>query len=363
MFWLDSISAYGVARHEEVTHVLKHHDIFISGRGVGLADFSKEEPFRPPSLLLEADPPLHTRTRGLMNKIVALPKLKSYEAHWHAKARELVSELIKNDSFDAVTDLAEKFPMMIFPDAVGLMDDGREHLLTYAAVVFNAFGPRNKIFENGMAGAAEANDWVAKACKRENLKSDGWGQAVYQSADRGDCTPEEAERLVRSFLSAGVDTTVNGVSNLIYAFTQFPDQWTKMEANQKWTRKAFNEGLRWRSTVQTFFRTTSQDTTLGGVEIPEGSKVLTFLAAANRDERRWDNSDQFIISRNTTGHVAFGHGIHTCLGQMVARMEADALLIAMRERISSIVADGPPVVRLNNTLCSFASVPVKISKL
>ena len=363
VFWLDSIGTYGVARYKEVTHVLSHHDIFISSRGVGLSDFSKEKPFRPPSLLLEVDPPLHTRTRELMNKVVALPLLKAMEEEWLAKAKLLVAELIKKDHFDAVTDLAEKFPMMIFPDAVGLMNESRDHLLTYAAIVFNAFGPRNKVFEDGMAGAAVATDWVAQACKRENLTKDGWGEAVYQSADRGDCTHDEAERLVRSFLSAGVDTTVNGFSNLIYAFTLHPDQWTKMGVDQSSTRKAFNEGLRWRSTVQTFFRTTSQDTTLGGIDIPEGSKILTFLAAANRDDRQWDNADDFSINRNASGHVAFGHGIHACLGQMVARMEAGVLLSAMREKISKIVPDGPPITRLNNTLCSLESLPVKIERI
>ena len=362
VFWLDAIGAYGVARHDEVTHVLKHHDVFISSRGVGLADFAKEKPFRPPSLLLEADPPLHTRTRDLMSRIVALPVLKDLESDWRRKAEILVDELVQKTGFDAVTELAEEFPLRVFPDAVGLLEEGRHHLMTYASIVFNAFGPRNKIFEEGMTRAAEANKWIEKACKRENLQSDGWGEAVYRSADRGDCSHEEAERLVRSFLSAGVDTTVNGISNLIYAFTQFPQEWEKMGTDSASTRRAFNEGLRWRSTVQTFFRTTIVDTKVAGVNIPAGHKVLAFLAAANRDERRWENPQVFSVQRNASGHVAFGHGIHVCLGQMVARMEADALLSAMRKKISRITAQGQPVSRLNNTLCSFASLPIKIEQ-
>ena len=362
VFWLEAIGAYGVARHDDVTHVLGNHDVFVSGRGVGVADFKYEPPFRPPSLLLEADPPVHTRTRGLMNKILALPVLKAMLPDWQAKARLLVSELIERGQLDAVTDLAEEFPMRIFPDAVGLMDEGREHLLTYANIVFNAFGPKNKIFEDGLRGSEIAVAWVTEACKRENLKPNGWGEAVYQSADRGECTHEEAERLVRSFLSAGVDTTVNGISNLMYAFTLFPEEWPKVEPNQQSTRRAFNEGLRWRSTVQTFFRTTSRDAKIGDTTIPEGSKIVTFLAAANRDERRWRDPDTFDVARNAAGHVAFGHGIHACLGQMVARMEADVLLTAMSERIKRITANGPAKHRLNNTLCSMASVPITIER-
>ncbi|GGX63199.1 hypothetical protein GCM10011309_11460 [Litorimonas cladophorae] len=298
-----------------------------------------------------------------MNRIVAMPVLKALENDWRGKAKTLVAELIEKDTFDAVTDLAEEFPMRVFPDAVGLMDEGRDHLLTYASIVFNAFGPKNEIFHSGMADADAAISWVTEACKRENLKPDGWGEAVFQSADRGDCTHAEAERLVRSLLSAGVDTTVNGISNLMYGFTQFPDEFGKMDTSQSSTRRAFNEGLRWRSTVQTFFRTAAHETSLAGVTIPEGSKVLTFLAAANRDERRWDNPEAFSVTRNASGHVGFGHGIHVCLGQMVARMEADALLSALREKITRITSAGPPVIRLNNTLCSIASLPVKLEKV
>lgn len=85
---------------------------------------------------------------------------------------------------------------------------------------------------------------------------------------------------------------------------------------------------------------------------------MTFLAAANRDERRWENADTFDITRNASGHVAFGHGIHACLGQMVAQMEADVLLTAMSEKIARINANGPATHRLNNTLSSMASVPI-----
>ena len=85
---------------------------------------------------------------------------------------------------------------------------------------------------------------------------------------------------------------------------------------------------------------------------------MTFLAAANRDERRWENADTFDITRNASGHVAFGHGIHACLGQMVAQIEADVLLTAMSEKIARINANGPATHRLNNTLSSMASVPI-----
>jgi hypothetical protein len=357
---LEVIGAYGMARFAEVQAALRDHETFCSSRGVGLADFSREEPFRPPSLLLEADPPLHDRTRGLMNRIVSPRALKELRPLWQAKAEALVDELVARRRFDAVKELSEVFPMMVFPDTIGLRDDGRENLLDYANIVFNAFGPRNAVFEEGNRGKEQAIGWVADACKRENLKSGGWGMAVYEAADRGECTADEAERLVRSFLSAGVDTTVNGIAHLVLGLAQHPPEFARLRDNPKLALKAFEESLRWDSTVQTFFRTTARDVTVADVPIPEGSKVLLFLAAANRDPRKWTNPDRFEIERVASGHVGFGFGIHQCLGQMVARLEGELIAVALAERVRSIWLTGEPVRRLNNTLHAIESLPVEV---
>jgi cytochrome P450 len=185
--------------------------------------------------------------------------------------------------------------------------------------------------------------------------------AVYEAADRGECTPEEAERLVRSFLSAGVDTTVNGIGNMMHAFASQPAQWHRLRAEPSLARRAFEESLRWDSTAQTFFRTTTRDVDVAGVCIPEGAKVLLFLAAANRDPRRWgEDAEQFDIGRQCSGHVGFGFGIHQCLGQMVARLEAELVLEALIPRVRSIRLAGKPLRRLNNTLHAIESLPVEV---
>jgi len=295
-----------------------------------------------------------------MNRIVSLRALKELRPHWREKAEALVDQLVQRRRFDAVKDLAEVFPMMVFPDTIGLRDDGREHLLDYAAIVFNAFGPRNAVFHEGNRGKEAAIAWVAEACKRERLKPGGWGMAVYEAADRGECSAEEAERLVRSFLTAGVDTTVNGIAHLVLALASFPDQFAKLRADSKLALKAFEESLRWDSTVQTFFRTTTRDVSVGDVVIPEGCKVLLFLAAANRDPLRWSNPESFDLDRNPSGHVGFGFGIHQCLGQMVARLEGELVASALAARVKDIRLLGPPVRRLNNTLHAIDSLPVEI---
>jgi 4-methoxybenzoate monooxygenase (O-demethylating) len=360
LFWLPSIQVYGMARHAEVSAALKDWQTYISSRGVGLLDFAKNKPWRAPSLLLETDPPVHTAMRALMNQVVSLRSLKSLQPTWRREADSLVDELVGRKKIDAVTELAEVYPLRVFPDTIGLPLEGRQHLLPYAAAVFNAYGPDNAVSRSTAAELPEASAWVNRVCLRESLAPTGWGMDIYRLADQGLCTQEEAQRLVRSFLSAGVDTTVNGIANMMLAFAQYPEQWARLRADRTLKKRAFEESLRWDSTVQIFFRTTSRDLSVAELPIPQGSKVLLFLSAANRDPRRWNDPDVFDITRAASGHVGFGYGIHQCLGQMVARQEAELVLDALLERVAEIRPAGRAVRRLNNSLHSLASVPIEI---
>jgi cytochrome P450 len=355
--WLEPVQCYAMARYAEVSAGLKDWQTYISSRGVGMTDFATEEPWRPPSLLLEADPPLHDRTRGLMNKVASLASLRGFMPEWKAKAETLVEGLLGRE-IDAVTEIGEAFPLSVFPQLIGIREEGREHLIPYGTTAFNGFGPRNRLYNEAMAKAADATAAVMESCKRENLIADGWGAQVYAAADRGECSHAEAERLVRSFLTAGIDTTVNGIGNMLHAFALHPEQWRKLRAEPTLAKKAFEESLRWDGTVQTFFRTTSRAVDVEGGNIPDGSKVILFLAAANRDPRHWERAAEFDINRSASGHVGFGFGIHQCLGQMVARMEAEAVLTALIPRVAEIRLTGEPVRRLNNTLHALASLPI-----
>jgi len=358
--FLPSIGVFAMARFAEVQAALRDWQTFPSGRGVGLSDFAVEEPWRPPSLLLETDPPLHDRTRGLMNRVVTLPALRAIMPKWREIAADLVDRLLERRRIEAVTELSQAFPLSVFPQLIGIRPGGDAHLITYAATTFNAFGPRNALLERSLAGAVEATAWVNESCRREHLLPGGWGMQVYEAADRGDCSPAEAERLVRSFLTAGVDTTVNGIANVVHALARHPDQYARLRADPGLLKKAFEESLRWNGVVQTFFRTTSRPVEIAGGSIPEGSKVLLFLAAANRDPRHWDNPEAFDIARLASGHVGFGFGIHQCLGQMVARMEAEAVLDALIPRVAEIRLAGPVVRPINNTLHPIGTLPVEL---
>lgn len=118
--------------------------------------------------------------------------------------------------------------------------------------------------------------------------------------------------------------------------------------------------MRFESPVQTFFRTTTQVTALGGHKIDEGEKILMFLGAANRDPRKWERPDDYDIERRNAGHVGFGYGIHNCVGQVLARLEGDCVLSSLAHKVASIEITGPIHRRFNNTLRGLAELPVTL---
>ncbi len=358
--YLDRYGVWGMARYEQVNAALKDWKLFSSAAGVGLSDFRKEKPWRPPSLLLETDPPAHTRAREVVGPILSPRALEALREPFELEANVLVDRLAALGSFDAVTELSEVYTLKVFGDAVGLSEEGRENLLLYATMVFNAFGPRNQLLADAMTNAQPVQQWIMASSRREALRPGSFGAQIWAAVDAGKIPEEWASLLVRSLLSAGLDTTSNGITAAIYALASYPDQWSLLRQDPMLAASAFEETMRWASPVQTFFRTTTREVEIDGVHIPAGEKLLLFLGAANRDPRRWANPERFDIRRDASGHLGFGMGIHRCVGQTVARMEAEVLLAALARRVERIEITGQPRRRPNNTLHAWSSLPLTI---
>jgi 4-methoxybenzoate monooxygenase (O-demethylating) len=358
--WLEHYGIWAMARHQEVRDALTDWETYCSGAGVGLSDFRKEPPWRPPSIILEADPPLHTRTRAVLTRILSPAAINILRESFTREAEALVDRLIERREFDGVADLAEAYPLKVFPDAVGISEQGRENLLPYGSMVFNSFGPRNDLFDKAMANAGPVREWIMSKCSRAALAPGGLGIQIFKAVDAGELSEDEAGMLVRSFLSAGVDTTVYGLGNALYCFANNPEQWTVLRENPNLIRGSFEEVLRFEAPVQTFFRTTTRAVDVGGVHLGDGEKVLLFLAAANRDPRRWEKPEMFDVRRRATGHMTFGTGIHGCVGQAVARLESEAIFGALAKRVVSFEMTGKPERRLNNTLRGLDTLPLRI---
>jgi 4-methoxybenzoate monooxygenase (O-demethylating) len=361
--WLEQYGIWTMARHEQVRDALTDYETYCSSAGVGLSDFRKEPPWRPPSIILEADPPLHTRTRAVLTRILSPGAIKVLRETFEREAEILVARLVGQGGFDGIADLAEAYPLKVFPNAVGISDEGRENLLPYGSMVFNSFGPRNDLFNAAMADAGPVRDWIMSKCSRAALKPGGLGMQIFDAVDSGELSEDEAGMLVRSFLSAGIDTTVYGLGNALYCLARYPAQWQALRENPALTRGAFEEVLRFEAPVQSFFRTTTKAVDVSGIRLGDGEKVLLLFAAANRDPRRWDKPDTFDVKRRATGHMTFGTGIHGCVGQAVARLETEAILGALLRRVATLEMTAEPTRRLNNTLRGFDTLPLRVVPL
>lgn len=360
------LSKYGcwvLTQAKEVPMVLSDPQTYSSARGVGIADFDKLKNYwRTPSILLEVDPPVHTRVRTLINRILSPAAVKAQRDNFERTAVELIERLLNLREFDAIPDLAEAFPLAVIPDAFGLSKRGREHLLPYGSMVFTTFGPENELFKEALVTAAERVKWVTEQCRRENVSPGSISSEFYAAVDRGEITEHEAGMLVRALLAAGLDTTVNTLGMAIRNLATFSSEWDKLRADPSLSRAAFEETIRLESPFQGFFRTTTKPVTIAGVEIDEGEKLLLLIASANRDEQRWEDPDRYDITRKTAGHVGFGNGVHTCIGQFLARLEGEVFLAELAKRVGRITLIGESKRRYNNTLTGLSSLPVRFER-
>lgn len=354
--YLSRYDVYAMGRFAEVEAALLDWQSFASGQGVGLMPARPE----PRSAIIELDPPEHDASRHTLGPMLAPRMLSELADRWQVIAERLVDQLLEREYIDGVHDLAEAFPLSVFPDAIGVPMAGRDDLLKYSDHLFNIFGPANELVERGADSFPGIARGIEVVVRREALTEGGIGTKLWRAADRGDITPELAGGLVRSLLIAGIDTTVHSLGAILEAFLHAPEQWQKVRADPRRARVAFDEAVRWGSPVQTFFRTATKDVAIGEAVVPEGKKIMMFLASANRDPERWNDPDAFDLDRDPSGHVGFGMGIHRCIGQHVARLEAETVLRALAAKVRTIEPAGEPSRHLNNTLRGWGSLPVRL---
>jgi hypothetical protein len=356
---LTRYGVWAVARYEQVCAVLNDWQTFCSGGGVGMSNFHTEKNWRPPSLLLETDPPVHDRARTVMNRAMSPKNLRALRDGFYREAVSMIERALDLGSFDAVIELGQRYPLKVFPDAVGIAEDGREILLPYGNMVFNTMGPKNDLYETSLQPVDRVMPWIMERCARAALRPGSLGAEVFKYADAGEVTEIEAALLVRSFLSAGLDTTIHAIGNTLLCFAEHPGEWQKLRQDPTKMRSAFEEVMRFEPSFQCYFRTTTRATEFAAARIDAEEKIYISVAAANRDPRRWDEPERFDISRKTAGHVGFGTGIHGCVGQMIARLEIEMLLTAMVERVAAIELTDKPERLIHNTLRAVTRLPVR----
>jgi cytochrome P450 len=358
---------------------LKGEDILLLGRhehvAAGLKDWrsfsSTSRPWHDPNsvrpeLLLTDDPPKHTRVRAVIGNALSPKALASMSAAFRVDADAIVEaaalKAARGETLDAVTDFTQPFVYKVLPDLLGIMQRGREHMYDFGNMVWATMGPMNALFQETMAATGQpVIEWATDACKRENLSPGSLGMAMYEAADRGEITSDEAYLLVGILLSAAADTTVLTLANAIRAFCEFPEQYALLRSDPSLVRAAFDESLRWDSPSRMAGRIAMKDVPIEDYVVPAGTRCGLMFAAANRDPRRWQEPDRFDIRRDNAGNLGFGFGVHACVGRVLALLEADALLGAVVRRISRFEAAGVVQPWMTTIGHGPAAVPIRAS--
>ena len=178
--FIPKYSVLACGRFEETKEIFSDGQRFVSSRGVGIHDFSLEEPWRQPSIILEVDPPYNTKTRAVTERALSPRAIWKLRESFREAADKLIDELLEKEFFEAVSQLAKTFPTTVFPDAVGLGESDRRRLVDYDGMVFSAIGPDNELRRNSMAKGLEAVPWITEECQRGHLKPEGfrWPQST-----------------------------------------------------------------------------------------------------------------------------------------------------------------------------------------
>src|SRR5699024_6736795 len=183
-----------------------------------------------------------------------------------------------------------------------------------------------------------------------NLDESKLAGKIFAAADDGTITQEQGSLLVRTFLSAGMDTTMLGIGLALKVLAETPRAWNLLSQNPKLARTVFEETLRAYSPSPFIGRTVGKSVEIGGVVLQPEEKIINCVSAANRDPRHWERPTEFDIERDVRGHAAFGYGIHACVGQMMARMEAESVLTAVAKKVQSIELTDEPDRKINHWL-------------
>jgi cytochrome P450 len=311
--------------------------------------------------ILMASPPAHHRLRAVLGEDLAPRGLREkLEGFVTDRAEALVDDLVARGSFDAVRDLARPFVMGIIYDLNGLPESGRERFYSWASAMFDALGPMNERTQRGLQGIGEMFAWLATEAGRDQVQAGSWAATIYDAVERGEIPGATAHEMLSTYIAPALDTTIHSLGWAIKLFAEHPDQWTALRHDPDLLPGAFREVLRIQPPVHHFGRRVERDVEVDGVPVAQGTHLMVSYASANRDERYWTAPNEFDIRRENIRQLAFGYGVHACIGQGLARLEGHAILTALARRVDRFeVSEAKPFI--NNLVHGLDTLPVTIS--
>jgi len=354
--WLAKNNLHAICGHAAVVAALRDHERFRSGAGVSINDSINQLLI---GSTLHSDPPQHDKTRKITFAPLSPKNIRQVRTRIETEARAIVDQVLDQPTFDAASELAPHLPLSVVRDLVGLGDYGRDHMLDWGAATFELMGDPKERRDDAIARLKRLRAFLEDADTLDNLSPDGWARRATQLGVESGMEPARAVELMRDYIAPSLDTTISAIGYGIKLFADNPDQWTLLRENRDLMRNAIEEIVRLNSPIRAFTRVVTRDTELAGVTLHEGLRVLIVYGAANRDSQRFDNPDQFDITRKTIGHVGFGQGVHACLGMNLARLEISCLLDALADRVERFELVGPIEHAANSTIHALASLPVR----
>ena len=354
---------WAVTRYEHVRRVSLDPRTFSSERGSALMrPFTEEQLVPQREIMLNMDPPRHTKYRRLVNMGFSPKVLNRAEAHIRGLARAVVDEVAGRGRCDFVTDVAAELPLQVIVEMLGVPHEDRHKFFEWSNTMVGSndpeFASAPAVGQMAMMQLfAYANDLAVE--RRRSPRDDLTSLLLEAQVDGERLSESEYDSFVMLLAVAGNETTRNLISGGMLALIEHPDERRRLLADPALLPTAVEEMLRWVSPVMAFRRTAQRDVELGGQQVREGDRVVVWYASANRDEAVFPEADRFDVGRRPNEHLGFGIGPHFCLGAHLARLEIRIMFEELLRRLPDIELDGPAQRLRSDFLNGIKHMPVR----
>ena len=317
--------------------------------------------------ILDSEPPKHTRLRALVQKAFTPGRIESMRPNVEQLCQQLLIEaeekISSNGQFDVLADYAEPLPVLVIADLLGVPRDMAGDLRRWSQDIVKMYEFEKTREEELAAQKAgfEFSQYISSLAKeRKTNPQNDLITALVEVEEQGEKLNEhELIAMCVLLLNAGHEASVNGFGNGMVALFKHPEQLAKLAANpRELSATALEEMLRYDSPLHLFERTATADTVIGGITVKEGEKVGAMLGSANRDDQVFANAQTFDITRTPNTHIAFGAGIHFCIGAPLARLEMNTSLPLLFEKFPTLKLAGEPKQRPTFVLRGYETIPV-----
>ncbi|MEV6985667.1 cytochrome P450 [Sphaerisporangium sp. NPDC051017] len=356
---------WAITKHEDVVHVSRNSEIFSSARRLALFnEVPEEQLLLQRMMMLNQDPPEHTRRRSLVNRGFTPRQINTLETHIREICHELIDEVADKGAIDFVTDVAAPLPLYVICELLGAPVEDRNQLFEWSNRMIGAEDPD---YAGGPTDGADAAMEVyayankLAAERREQPRPDIVTKLLQPDENGETLSENEFDLFVLLLVVAGNETTRNAASGGMLTLFEHPDQWERLVRDPALTGTASDEIVRWVSPVNMFRRTATRDTVLRGKQIKEGDKVVVFYSSANRDEDVFAAPASFDIARDPNPHIGFGGGgAHFCLGNHLAKLELRVLFEVVTERLPNLRQTGEAKRLRSNFINGIKTLPVEV---